>query len=88
MFQNYSKQMLFESCLNRSKGGIGKRASAPSNGSCSERIARRSTDALYADAAQWILQGLTFDVQIVSWTAFLIRRRNGAPIALSRRLIN
>ena len=95
MFETYGKQILFESCLSEydGTGGIDKRASAPSSGSCSQRIAPRSTGALYANAGRGIPRirgiphGLKFDVQIVSCTAFFIRPLNGA-IAPSRRLRN
>jgi hypothetical protein len=85
MFETYGKQMLFESLLSEQKGGISRRASAPSNGLFPKGLARRSTDALYADAGLGIPRGLQFDVQIVSWTAFVICRRSGA-ITPFRRL--
>jgi hypothetical protein len=68
MFETYGKQALFADHTSDSKGERRTRASAPSNGTDLNSLARRSTHVLCADPTHWPSRGLSFDPLVVRWT--------------------
>ena len=78
MFEQYGKTVVSAISLAGPKRGTSKRASAPSNRSCVQRIARRSTDLLDVSDDRWIFRGLDFSELIVTFAGFIHRQHAAA----------